>query len=84
MAPPVGAQVGFLEGLRSIGAAEFAAALAGLRARHGASAAPANTTATATGAAFDSLLLKDATLEDIVRLLHARQIEPTFRHLLKP
>ncbi|WP_229425031.1 hypothetical protein [Massilia sp. Se16.2.3] len=30
----------------------------------------------------DSLLLRDATLEDIVRHLHARGIEPTFRHLL--
>ena len=29
------------------------------------------------------LLLKDATLEDIVRHLHAMNIEPTFRHLLK-
>jgi hypothetical protein len=28
------------------------------------------------------LLLKDATLEDIVRFLHAKNIEPTFRHLL--
>lgn len=28
------------------------------------------------------LLLQDATLEDIVRFLHARNIEPTFRHLL--
>jgi len=29
------------------------------------------------------LLLKDATLEDIVRHLHALNIEPTFRHLLR-
>jgi len=28
------------------------------------------------------LLLKDATLEDIVRHLHAKNIEPTFRHLV--
>lgn len=28
------------------------------------------------------LLLKDASLEDIVKLLHSRNIEPTFRHLL--
>ncbi|MFA9219180.1 MAG: hypothetical protein ACEQSK_19020 [Sphingomonadaceae bacterium] len=34
--------------------------------------------------AADGLLLRDATLEDIVRHLHARQIEPTFRHLLPP
>ena len=30
----------------------------------------------------DSLLLKDATLDDIIRHLHERNIEPTFRHLL--
>jgi hypothetical protein len=30
----------------------------------------------------DGLLLKDATLEDIVRVLHARGIEPTFRFTL--
>jgi hypothetical protein len=30
----------------------------------------------------DGLLLKDATLEDIVRALHARGIEPTFRFTL--
>jgi hypothetical protein len=29
----------------------------------------------------DGLLLKDATLEDIVRFLHAKHIEPTFRFL---
>lgn len=29
-----------------------------------------------------TLLLKDASLEDIVRLLHSKNIEPTFRHLL--
>ena len=29
------------------------------------------------------LLLKDATLEDIIACLHARNIEPTFRHLLR-
>jgi hypothetical protein len=26
--------------------------------------------------------LKDASLEDIVKLLHSRNIEPTFRHLI--
>jgi hypothetical protein len=31
----------------------------------------------------DGLLLKDATLEDIVRFLHAKNIEPTFRHLIR-
>jgi len=32
----------------------------------------------------DGLLLKDATLEDIVRHLHSLNIEPTFRHVLPP
>jgi hypothetical protein len=35
------------------------------------------------GAVADTLLLRDATLEDIVRFLHAKQIEPTFRHLIR-
>lgn len=31
---------------------------------------------------ISSLLLKDASLEDIVRFLQSKNIEPTFRHLL--
>jgi len=38
----------------------------------------------ASPAPADGLLLKDATLEDIVRHLHALGIEPTFRHVLPP
>jgi hypothetical protein len=34
-----------------------------------------------TAGAPEGLLLKDATLEDIVRFLHAKNIEPTFRFL---
>jgi hypothetical protein len=30
----------------------------------------------------DGLLLRDATLDDIVRFLHARGIEPTFRFIV--
>jgi hypothetical protein len=41
---------------------------------------PAKATARAR-AAPDGLLLKDATLEDIVRHLHAKNIEPTFRFI---
>ncbi|MGZ3342850.1 MAG: hypothetical protein ACXU9B_23865, partial [Reyranella sp.] len=37
--------------------------------------------APAQGAIPDGLLLKDATLEDIVRFLHEKNIEPTFRFL---
>lgn len=31
---------------------------------------------------FDELLLKNASLEDIVKFLHSKHIEPTFRHVL--
>lgn len=80
MAPPLSGQVGFLEGLHSIDAAQFAAALALLRQKQPvAPAAPART----TPAAPAGLLLKDATLEDIVAFLHAKNIEPTFRHLVR-
>jgi hypothetical protein len=37
--------------------------------------------AKAPSATPGGLLLKDATLEDIVRHLHAKNIEPTFRFL---
>jgi hypothetical protein len=87
MAPPVGAQLGFLDALRSISPAEFDGALLALRERQ--AVAPASTVThapapalPATNADADTLLLKDATLEDIVRHLHARRIEPTFRYLL--
>jgi hypothetical protein len=113
MAPPVAGQVAFLEGLDSIGAAQFEAALDKLQRGKGAlpavPVAPAVTQAPAAAAAAaavlettvpahhapaggvsaaqplaapEGLLLKDATLEDIVRYLHSKNIEPTFRHLL--
>lgn len=74
MAPPFGGQAAFLEGLQCISEAQFQHALAKLRLSDGA--------ATVTGGTqvADGLLLKDATLEDIVRHLHAKNIEPTFRH----
>lgn len=76
MAPPLAGQVAFLEGLESMGAQQFEQALARLqRPQPAAPPAPA-------GAVPEGLLLKDATLEDIVRHLHAKNIEPTFRHLL--
>ena len=85
MQPPVGAQTAFLEGLRGITAKEFEHALEVLGNRLGADAgsaatatpaAPAKSSATQAG-----LLLKDATIEDIVRHLQERNIEPTFRFL---
>ncbi|WP_219117632.1 hypothetical protein [Janthinobacterium sp. UMAB-56] len=87
MPPPPAAQLGFLESLRSINPAQFAQALAKLQGHAGlvepapapvpVAAPPVASPATAPG-----LLLQDANLEDIVRWLHARNIEPTFRHRL--
>jgi hypothetical protein len=74
MAPPAAGQVAFLEGLDSIAPGQFSAALARIEA-------PTAPVAAAPPSA-DGLLLKDATLEDIVRALHARGIEPTFRFTL--
>ena len=91
MPPPLQAQLGFVESLRSMTAAQFAKALAVLQQHAGvapvAAAAPtaAPTPASAIIKAPPSnggLLLQDATLEDIVQWLHARNIEPTFRHRL--
>jgi hypothetical protein len=101
MAPPLGAQVGFLEGLDSIADEQFRQAVRKLELRRGpaparAPAEPVSSAALDALAAEPSapqpqaqaaaplpegLLLKDATLEDIVRHLHAQNIEPTFRFL---
>lgn len=83
MAPPFAGQAGFLEGLKSISAAQFEHAVKVLQPQARASAAaPAQTPAIARTALPEGLLLKDATLEDIVAYLHAKNIEPTFRHLI--
>jgi hypothetical protein len=83
MAPPLSGQAAFLEGLHSIDAVQFDAALALLRQKQPvAPAAPAAPVRT-TPAAAAGLLLKDATLEDIVAFLHAKNIEPTFRYLVR-
>lgn len=83
MAPPLGGQVGFLEGVHSIADDQFADALALLRGKHGAMPAAPLPVVTVYAPAPAGLLLKDATLEDIVAFLHAKNIEPTFRHLIK-
>lgn len=95
MPPPFAAQSAFLEGLRSISEQEFAQAMQTLR--QGQQAAPpagGDKPAKVSDRCADScadgyadglaegLLLKDATLEDIIRHLHAKNIEPTFRHLM--
>lgn len=78
MAPPMAGQVAFLEGLHSISDDQLRHALATLQPSH----AQAPAAIARPAAAADGLLLKDATLEDIVRFLHAKNIEPTFRHLM--
>jgi hypothetical protein len=81
MAPPLAGQAAFLEGLQSISAAQFQHALDILRQAQRAQPT-VNLPALAPAACADGLLLKDATLEDIVRFLHSKNIEPTFRHLI--
>lgn len=93
MAPPLAGQVALLESLQRITEAEFLQAmktLQPLRSAQGAGSTAAATVAPAIVQAMparaptaEGLLLKDATLEDIVRHLHSLQIEPTFRHLLR-
>ena len=84
MVPPVVGQVAFLEGLKSITMVQFQQALKVLQQAHDAAAPAAGASAAAPqrAATPDGLLLKDATLEDIVAFLHSKNIEPTFRHLL--
>jgi hypothetical protein len=112
VAPPLAAQVGFLESLDSIDGMQFREALRKLELRQAppapapapAEAAP-STAADALAAELfamqpqvqpparpraaaapssNELLLKDATLEDIVCHLQAKNIEPTFRFLTPP
>lgn len=91
MSPPPAAQAAFLEHLKPVSAAQFGQALqlleeaqpAAGRANQPARAPMSQPTpAPASSPASGGLLLRDATLEDIVRHLHAQGIEPTFRHLL--
>lgn len=76
MQPPEGGQLALLEGLESASPVQFAQALAQLRQAAGRTAAAAPRAAPSQG-----LLLKDATLEDIVAFLHSKNIEPSFRFL---
>jgi hypothetical protein len=81
MPPPAAGQVAFLEGLDSITAEQFDTALARLEPPAPAPVRQAVAPARPDEGTPDGLLLKDATLEDIVRVLHARNIEPTFRFI---
>ena len=80
MAPPAAAQAAFLESLASMSAAQFAQALDMLAQGQDQ---PAPATAPASTTTAHGLLLKDATLDDIVKFLHEKDIEPTFRYLIK-
>ena len=82
MAPPPMAQAAFLEQLESIELAQFHAAIAALQPARPLAAIAAVQPATVPQAGTGELLLRDATLEDIVRHLHAKNIEPTFRHII--
>lgn len=82
MAPPLPGQVAFLEGLHRIRADQFRHAMHVLQQTHGAASSVVSTPAPERTENAGGLLLKDATLEDIVTFLHAKHIEPTFRHLL--
>ena len=82
MQPPDAGQLALLEGLHSITAAQFAQAISLLEQAHG-TAAPAVAASPEAAPPADGLLLKDASLEDIVKHLHRLNIEPTFRHLIK-
>ena len=79
MAPPAAAQAAFLESLTCMTSAQFAQALNTLEQGQGGSlpAIAGSTVSTPPG-----LLLKDATLDDIVKFLHEKNIEPTFRYLI--
>jgi hypothetical protein len=80
MPPPAAGQVAFLDGLDSITDEQFREALA--RLEPAAPVPQAAPPAPRDDHVPDGLLLKDATLEDIVRHLHAHNIEPTFRFKL--
>jgi len=90
MAPPPLGQAAFLERLESIGKEQFEQVFNALEpaSRSVPLAAPAVFAEPVSSASHRApspgLLLKDATLEDIVRHLHAMHIEPTFRHLIGP
>lgn len=80
MPPPFAGQIALLEGLHSISPSQLAQAIETLRQAHcqaPAAAGPEQHPPARTG-----LLLADASIEDIVRHLHAMNIEPSFRYLM--
>lgn len=83
MAPPLAGQVALLAGLRSISEAQLVHALDMLRAGQPLITEAVQAVELAPATPPQGLLLKDATLEDIISHLHANNIEPTFRHLIR-
>jgi len=79
--PPEAGQLALLEGLQSIGEEQLAQAVAKLRPGGPVSPQREPALPPKPATAQEGLLLKDATLEDIVNFLHSRNIEPTFRFL---
>jgi hypothetical protein len=82
MAPPFAGQAALLEGLQSISQVQFQHAMQ-ILAQSDEVAAVGGEPAAVHASTPNGLLLKDATLEDIVRFLHSKNIEPTFRHLIR-
>lgn len=78
--PPEAGQLALLEGLESISPVQLAHALERLRQMVGVTPQPSAAPSRPANAQED-LLLKDATLEDIVAYLHSKNIEPSFRFL---
>lgn len=81
MAPPLAGQAALLESLHSISAAQLRHAFSVLEQVYGALPAVGGAVAERAPAP-EGLLLQDASLDDIVRWLHAKNIEPTFRYLI--
>lgn len=82
MAPPFAGQAALLENLKSISEPQLAHAMHILQQNHGAATVPGEPVSERASISH-GLLLKDATLEDIVAHLHSQNIEPTFRHLIR-
>ena len=82
MAPPFAGQAALLESLKSISEPQLLHAMNILQQSHGV-ATVASEPVSERASAPHGLLLKDATLEDIVTYLHSLNIEPTFRHLIR-
>lgn len=82
MAPPFAGQAALLDRLQGITPTQFQHALK-LLDRSSTEPPVVDEPVAARAPAADGLLLKDATLEDIVDYLHSKNIEPTLRHLIR-